>query len=195
MGLKESDRSLEELAKRFNRRADYISHCLRELEQWGWLASRPHGSSFKNRWITMCAFIELENQNPSQNTNQILTIPYIDLSEKELINSQILEKQKICEQLDDQSMELENKLNLYLDFNNVHPQKQEKIRNHFKTSPIGRYRKEKVLNCVIAQSKKKLIGNQINYISAALFNEKQDLIKTLKVFQNKNVNVNLYSQL
>lgn len=194
-GVSKSNRSLEEHGNRFNKHPDYVCRCLRELERWGWLKSDPHGSAFKNRWITMCAFIELESQRSSQTSSQILAIPYIDLSDKELINSEILKQQKICEQLDDPTLETDTKLSIFLEINKIPPMEQVRIKSQFRASPIGPVRKERVLNRVIAQSKKRLIGSSRKYLSTCLAKEEKEIKSLCHIFKGKINNINLYSQL
>jgi hypothetical protein len=194
-GVAKSDRSLVELGKRFDRHPDYVCRCLRELEQWGKLKSDPHGSSNKNRWITWEAFSELENKRSSQTSSQILAIPYIDLSEKELINSQILKHKEICEQLEDPNLETDTKLSIFLEYEQITPIEQVKIKSQFRASPIGPVRKERVLNRIIAQSKKRLIGSKRKYFSTCLAKEEKEIKDLCHIFKGKINNINLYSQL
>jgi hypothetical protein len=194
-GIDKPDYSLLELASRFKRSRSYISTCLAELEYWGFLASDPHGRGLKKRWITYVGFEMLENQPQHQIQTQIKSIPYIDLSEKELINSKILEQQQICEQLDDPTLETDTKLSIFLEKERISPKEQVMIKSQFRASPIGPVRKERVLNRVIAQSKKRLIGSSRKYFSTCLAKEEKEIKSLCHILRGKISNINLYSQL
>lgn len=99
-GIDKADYSRPELAQRFKRSQAYISTCLNELEAWGFMASSPHGSRFKRRWITFEGFSMLEGLPQHQIQHQIKSIPYIDLLRSEIRdNLKILKVAQSCGKL------------------------------------------------------------------------------------------------
>lgn len=98
-GIDKPDYSRTELAQRFKRSESYLSTCLNELEAWGLMASDPHGSAKKKRWITYAGFSMLERQPQHQIQHQINAIPYIDLLRSEIREDlKILKGPQNCEQ-------------------------------------------------------------------------------------------------
>lgn len=184
VGIDKSNRSLEELARRFDRRPDYISKCLCELVKWGWLKGDAHGSGYKKRWITCEAFFELEHQNTSQITSQIIAIPYIDLSEKEKDHLQITKQEQNCGKL---SNNLDNAIHL------LNQRDQEIILSEIKRSKIGPVRSKRIVARVVEAKMKKPIYNLKNYVKQSIFNHEKEIKELKHLFALKGMQSVLYS--
>lgn len=193
LGVDKSNRSLSELSKRFDRRPDYISRCLKEAEEWGHLESDPHGSAFKNRWITFRSFSELESQSTSQITNQIVYTPYIDLLDSDQRSIKIFEEPHDCGQIEenlvpinDESFEVS--LEKFLIKQKVDKYSRTIVMNAFKSSPINVYEKINIYERVVRVNHRKGIKSLRAYLLACIVSQERTIKILHNAFEKQNEN-------
>lgn len=191
LGACKPNYSRHELAIFFKRNVTYLSTVLADLERMGYLESDPHGSATKRRWISLCAFSMLENQNQRQIQPQILPTPYIDLSDQEEINYKILKQEKNCGQLD-VNIPIEDILDNYLTYKKAPDSHRTKIKTMFKTSPIGLQRKESLVRRLAFKTKDRPIGCLPGYFEACLRNEEKEIVNFCHILKAKPININFY---
>lgn len=181
---------LPELSVRLKRDPSYISKCLAELEQWGFMGGKHNGSVAKIRWITSQGFDELDRLQPRQITNQNQSIPYIDLSDQENDVLKILEEERTCGQ--NQELTPEEKVDALIQMKKVSPQDAEAIKKAIRTSPIGPQRKESVIDRMFKACLNGPIMKLKSYFLVALKRELEDLRQFLIFAQKNNLSAREY---
>lgn len=195
MGIYHSDRSLVELGHLFNRHPKTISAALVCLHENGLMEKFRSGSSASHRGITMWGISYLENQTRNETRSQTDPIPYIDLSKIEESDIKILEDEQICGQLDDPDpeIELEQRLEHFLESRMVSSLNKNRIKSHFKCSQIGYNRKRGLLERLTRGQNSKPISNHFLYVKSALENEERQIHHLKQYFHTKPITVNLYA--
>lgn len=192
-----SQRPREWYTNRFKVSWRTISEDFRYLKELGFVDSLPGGrGNVEKRWITCEGFEYLVCQTSTYTSTYNLPIPYIDLSEKEKIDNKIIKEEQTCEQipdiLEDPTLDLETKLDLFLQKRCVEPRHRQQIKTTLRQTHIGRARKEEVLDRIIRRSKKHHIGNVKNYMLTCLHREQKQEKELRDFFKSKNAPINLY---
>lgn len=193
LGITKSKRSVKSFALRFNKSEDHISLMLSDMEAKGVLESLPHGSGIKPRWISCAAFIELEDYNKGQISDQTESIPYIDLSEEEVINIEILNQAQSCGQNLQEIQDSDLKLDLLLVKQRVPMKDRIQIKKSLITSRIGPGRRENIINRVVAATIKKPLQNAKLYFNKCIQREKEEINQIKNILYDKPHCLNLYA--
>jgi hypothetical protein len=177
------------------------------LKQLGFCVSSPGGrGNSEKRCITSAGYSYLDCQPSTYTSTYNPITPYIDLSEKEKINSKIIKDEQFCGQveeetrpieeiLDDPMIDSETKLDYYFEKERMPSDERAQIKNIIRKSRIGPVRKERIVERLIHQSKKRWIASKRNYILACIHNEEIEMKALFNAFRGKNLSVNLYAQL
>jgi hypothetical protein len=194
-GHAQSDRSVKNLADRFKRCEDKISHALSCLTKLGLLDRIKGGSRSWLRWITYVGISYLDIKRTDQTADQIGISPYIDLSKREDIDIKILEEQQPCGQIIIEPFE-----QAILQLENVFVEQQipashrTHIKNELRTSSIGPERAQEMIGRIVKlYAKKHPIHNLRSFIDTSIQNEEKQIADLKVILGNKPVNVNMYA--
>lgn len=183
-----TERSLKELARRFNRTEWTICRAFSNLVKRGFSEVKRMGYQFAKRCITLCGFSWLENQSASLTASLNSPIPYIDLSKREENNLLDNNEEEICGKLEE-DMDPETII-CELPIPEAH---KETLRTRIKGTSIGPNRLKSLLGRFMYLSKKKPIWNILGYLTKAIENEQRTVWQLKKIFWSKGMKVNQYA--
>jgi hypothetical protein len=81
---------------------------------------------------------------------------------------------------------------MFLEQEKVSRDDRDKIKNAFIRYQIGPVRSERVIDRVMAQNRKRPIGDKRKYFQACLHNELKELNSLAMIFKNKPIQINYY---
>lgn len=197
-----ADYSCLELALRFRRSRQYISTTLAELEAWGWLQSSPHGSRSKHRWITLGAFIILDNLPRHQTRHQNQDILYIDLSKREENKDYILKGELTCGKIESAppsdcrqhpsfDLPLEQQMDKFLEKSKIGHKDRADIKKRFKQAQMGSQRKKSLMARVVYTLIKKPVLSVKSYVLGAIAKEEKREKWLERYLLSKNISYDL----
>jgi len=188
-----SQRPMTHYARMYGVSERTIRYDFANLESHGLCWSSPGGKGNpRKRCISSEGISYLVNQASGYIAAYNSPIPYIDLSDQEMINSEIIKEAQICGQNLEVIQDADEKLDLILQSET--PKVRECVKKAIKASEIGPERTEKIINRVIAVLKKNTIHNKKSYFLACVQDEQRKIRETWKVLYDKPIIINMYAQ-
>lgn len=177
-----TERSVKELARRFDCARETISRAFSYLKEIGFVGFMRRGRDAAKRWITLCGFSWLDNQTSHQMSHQNQPIPYIYLSKREEKDINIIKQDEFCGKVEEE-LTPEDEI-LRLDIPHRH---KEKILTRIAKTFIGKNRLKSLTSRVVASVKEKRIQSILGYFSTAISNEEKQVIELRTLLWKKGV--------